>query len=97
MVAKELRGEDVLAPASQIRLVRVPADPFAELTLAESEIYETTGCRVIAITDDSGLSSTVDPIGSSRATNDLSLWEPTRRSGGSRNDSMFRQRKQSRE
>lgn len=61
MIAKELRDEDVLAPASQIRLVRVPADPFAELTLAESEIYETTGCRVIAITDDSGLSSTVDP------------------------------------
>ena len=61
MIAKVLRGEDVLAPASQIRLVRVPADPFAGSTLAESEIYETTGCRVIAVTDKSGFSSTVDP------------------------------------
>ncbi|WP_275039165.1 cation:proton antiporter regulatory subunit [Halococcus saccharolyticus] len=30
-------------------------------TLAESGIYETTGCRVIAVTDDSGFSSTIDP------------------------------------
>jgi len=61
MIAKELRGEDVLAPASQIRLVRVPADPFAGTTLAESGIYERTGCRVVAIEDDTGLSSTIDP------------------------------------
>jgi len=61
MVASELRGEDVLAPASQIRLVRVPATPFAGSTLADSNIYEKTGCRVIAIEDDSGLSSTIDP------------------------------------
>jgi Trk K+ transport system NAD-binding subunit len=61
MIAKELRGEDVLAPASQVRLVRVPAGPFAGSTLAESDIYEMTGCRAIAVTDDSGFSSTVDP------------------------------------
>lgn len=61
MVAKELRGEDVLAPASQIRFVRVSAGPFAGSTLAESGIYEQTGCRVIAIEDRSGLSGTVDP------------------------------------
>ena len=61
MIARELRGEDVLAPASQVRLVRVPADPFAGSTLAESEIYEMTGCRVIAIMDNSEFSSTVDP------------------------------------
>lgn len=61
MVAKELRGEDVLAPASQIRLIRVPASPFAGSTLAESQIYEQTGCRVIAIEDESGVSTTVDP------------------------------------
>lgn len=61
MVAHELRGEDVLAPASQIRLIRVPASPFAGATLAESGIYEATRCRVIAVEDDSGLSSTVDP------------------------------------
>jgi len=61
MVAMELRGEDVLAPASQIRLVRVPATPFAGSTLAESGIYERTGCRVVAIEDDDGLTSTVDP------------------------------------
>lgn len=61
MVAKELLNEDVLAPASQIRLIRVPADSFAGSTLAESEIYEKTGCRVIAIEDESGLSSNVDP------------------------------------
>lgn len=61
MIAKELRGEDVLAPASQIRLVRVPASPFQGSTLAESGISEQTGCRVIAIEDESGLSGTVDP------------------------------------
>ncbi|MEF8856159.1 MAG: NAD-binding protein [Haloplanus sp.] len=59
MVAKELRGEDVLAPASQIRIVRVAAEPFAGSTLAESGIYEETGCRVIAIED--GRSGAVDP------------------------------------
>nr|WP_311173202.1 NAD-binding protein [Halobellus sp. ZY16] len=61
MVARELRGEDVLAPASQIRLLRVPTTPLAGSTLAESGIYEKTGCRVIAIEDESGLTSAVDP------------------------------------
>jgi Trk K+ transport system NAD-binding subunit len=61
MVARELRGEDILTPASQIRLLRVPAAPFAGSTLAESGIYEQTGCRVIAVEDDSGFSSTIDP------------------------------------
>lgn len=61
MVARELRGEDVLAPASQIRLLRVPATPLAGSTLAESGIYENTGCRIIAVEDDSGFTSTIDP------------------------------------
>jgi voltage-gated potassium channel len=61
MVASELRGEDVLAPASQIRLVRVPATQFAGTTLADSNIYEKSGCRVIAVEDDTGLSGTIDP------------------------------------
>jgi Trk K+ transport system NAD-binding subunit len=61
MIARELRGEDVLAPASQIRFVRVPATPFAGSTVAESDIYEQTGCRIIAIEDSAGVSSTVDP------------------------------------
>lgn len=61
MIAKELRGEDVLAPASQIRLVRVPATPFTGSTLAELGIYEKTGCRVIAIDDGSTITSVVDP------------------------------------
>jgi Trk K+ transport system NAD-binding subunit len=61
MMAMELRGEDVLAPASQIRLVRVPATPFAGSTLAESGIYEQTGCRVVAVEDEDGLTSTIDP------------------------------------
>jgi Trk K+ transport system NAD-binding subunit len=61
MVARELRGEDVLAPASQIRLLRVPAKPLTGSTLAGSGIYEKTGCRVIAVEDESGFTSTVDP------------------------------------
>ncbi|AJF27839.1 TrkA family potassium uptake protein [Haloarcula hispanica] len=61
MVARELRGEDVLAPASQIRLLRVPATPLVGSTLAKSGIYEKTGCRVIAIEDESGFTSAVDP------------------------------------
>lgn len=61
MVARELRDEDVLAPASQMRIIRVPATPFSGSTLAQLNIYEQTGCRVIAIEDDSGVSSTIDP------------------------------------
>ena len=61
MIAKELRGEDVLAPASQIWFVRVSASSFAGSTLAESGIYENTGCRVIATEHESGLSSNPDP------------------------------------
>ncbi len=61
MVVRELRGEEVLAPASQIRLVRVSARPFAGKTLAESGIYEQTGCRVVAVEDGSGFTGTVDP------------------------------------
>jgi Trk K+ transport system NAD-binding subunit len=61
MVARELRGEDILAPASQIRLLRVPATPLSGSTLAESGIYEKTGCRVIAVEDETGFTSTVDP------------------------------------
>jgi Trk K+ transport system NAD-binding subunit len=61
MVARELRGEEVLAPASQVRLVRVPATPFAGTTLAESGIYERTGCRVIAVEDDGEWTGVVDP------------------------------------
>jgi len=61
MIAKELRGEDVLAPASQIRFARVSASSFAGSTLAESGIYENTGCRVIATEHESGLSSNPDP------------------------------------
>ncbi|MEF8757942.1 MAG: NAD-binding protein [Halobacteriales archaeon] len=61
MVARELRGEAVLSPASQIRLVRAPARPFAGDTIAESGIFEKTGCRVIAIEDESGIDDTVNP------------------------------------
>ncbi|MEZ3117428.1 TrkA family potassium uptake protein [Halobaculum sp. MBLA0147] len=61
MVARELRGEDILTPATQIRLLRVPATPLAGSTLAESGVYEQTGCRVIAVEDDDGFVATVDP------------------------------------
>jgi len=61
MLAKELRGEDVLAPASQIRLIRVPATPFTGSTIAESGIFEQSGCRIIALEDDDGLQSTIEP------------------------------------
>jgi len=61
MVARELRGEEILSPATQIRLVQVSAEPFAGSTLAESGIYERTGCRVIAIENEDGRASAVDP------------------------------------
>jgi Trk K+ transport system NAD-binding subunit len=61
MVARELRGENVLAPASQIRFIRVPARPFAGSTLAGSGIYEQTGCRVVSMENETGVSGTVDP------------------------------------
>ncbi len=61
LVARELRGEDILAPGSQIRFIRVPATPFAGSTLTESGIYEGTGCRVIAVEDEHGPAHAVDP------------------------------------
>jgi Trk K+ transport system NAD-binding subunit len=61
MVARELRGENVLAPASQIRFIRVPARPFAGSTLAGSGIYEQTGCRVVSMENETGVSGTVAP------------------------------------
>jgi len=61
MVARELRGEEVIAPATQIRLLRIPARPFAGETLSDVGISEKTGCRVIAIEDESGIRDTVDP------------------------------------
>ncbi|MDX1748391.1 MAG: NAD-binding protein, partial [Halobacteriales archaeon] len=61
MIARELRNEDVLEPAGQIRFIRVSAAPFAGSTLVESGISERTGCRVIAIEDDSGVTSVIDP------------------------------------
>lgn len=73
MVARELRGEDVLAPASQIRIIRVHAGPFAGMNLAESNIYEQTGCRVIAIEDEDGISNTVEPHRTLTGDEQLSL------------------------
>ena len=92
MVARELRWEDVLAPASQIRIVRVSASPFAGSTLAESGIYETTGCRVIAVEDDGGTSATVVRIGRSPARSASRSSAPTSRSGDSASASASRRR-----
>jgi Trk K+ transport system NAD-binding subunit len=61
MTAKELRGEDVVDLASQVRVVRVPATPFAGTALADAGIYETTGCRVVAVQRDGDFSTDVDP------------------------------------
>ena len=61
MIAKELRDEDVVDPASQVRVVRVPATPFAGTPLADAGIYETTGCRIVAVQRDGDLSADIDP------------------------------------
>ncbi|MXR41088.1 TrkA family potassium uptake protein [Halobaculum sp. WSA2] len=61
MVARELRGEEVLGAGSQIRIDRVSADPFAGKTLAESGISARTGCRVIAIEHEGELTTSLDP------------------------------------
>ncbi|MFC6787506.1 potassium channel family protein [Halobaculum halobium] len=61
MVARELRGEEVLGAGSQIRIDRVPAEPFAGKTLAQSGIYERTGCRVIAAEHGGELTVSLDP------------------------------------
>jgi Trk K+ transport system NAD-binding subunit len=73
MVARELRGENVLDPASQIRVVRVPATPFAGETIASAEIPERTGCRVIAIENESGLTTRIDPQRELDADDQLTL------------------------
>ena len=61
MIAKELRGEEILDPGGQIRLIRVPATPFAGSTIAESGITEQTGCRVVAVENEDGETTVVDP------------------------------------
>ncbi|UIP00689.1 NAD-binding protein [Halobaculum sp. CBA1158] len=61
MVARELRGEDVIGAGSQIRIDRVSAEPFAGKTLADSGIYERTGCRVIAVERGGDLTMSLDP------------------------------------
>ena len=73
MVARELRGENVLDSASQIRVVRVPATPFAGETIASAEIPERTGCRVIAIENESGLTTRIDPQRELDADDQLTL------------------------
>lgn len=73
MVAKALRGEEVLEPGSQIRLIRVPATPFVGTTIANSGIYEQTGCRVIAVENENGLTSAIDPERELSADEELTL------------------------
>ena len=73
MVARELRGENVLDSASQIRVVRVPATPFAGETIASAEITERTGCRVIATENESGLTTRIDPHRELDADDQLTL------------------------
>ena len=60
MVARALRGEAVLDPGGQVRLIRVPATPFAGSTIAASGIA-ATGCRVVTIEDEDGETRVVDP------------------------------------
>ncbi|KPN32148.1 TrkA-C domain protein [Halolamina pelagica] len=60
MVAQALRGEEVLEPGGQVRLIRVPATPFAGSTIADSGIADT-GCRVVAVENAAGETTGVDP------------------------------------
>jgi Trk K+ transport system NAD-binding subunit len=60
LIARELRGEDVLGPGSQVRLVRVSAAPFAGTTLAESAIADTD-CLVVAVENDDGVNASPPP------------------------------------
>lgn len=72
MIAKELRGEEILDPGGQVRLIRVPATPFAGKTIAESGIADT-GCRVVAIEDADGRTSAVDPARELSAGDEFTL------------------------
>jgi len=60
LLARELRGEDVLGPASQVRLVRVSAAPFAGKTLANSGIADAD-CLVVAVQNDDGVNASPPP------------------------------------
>jgi len=73
MVAQALRGEEILDPGGQIRLIRVPATPFTGSTIADSGIAERTGCRVIAVEDESGETTTVDPAQALTGGEELTL------------------------
>ena len=57
-------------------MVRVSAEPFSRVSLADSGIYEQTGCRVIAIEDETGRSVTVDPREQLTGTEQLVLVGP---------------------
>ena len=73
MIAKELRGEEILDPSGQIRLIRVPATPFAGSTIAESGIAEKTGCRVVAVENEAGETTVVDPTKELSGNEELTL------------------------
>ncbi|WP_049981716.1 potassium channel family protein [Halolamina rubra] len=72
MVAQALRGEEVLEPGGQIRLIRVPATPFAGSTIADSGIADT-GCRVVAVENEAGETTVVDPERELSGTEELTL------------------------
>ncbi|NHN59996.1 MULTISPECIES: TrkA family potassium uptake protein [Halorussus] len=55
LLARELRGEDVLTPVEQLRVVRVEAGPFAGRSLDEAERGTDAGCVFVGVERDGEL------------------------------------------
>jgi Trk K+ transport system NAD-binding subunit len=49
LLAREIRGEDVLTPINQLRLIRVPAAEFTGRSLAEARSETADNCVIIGV------------------------------------------------
>lgn len=49
MVARSLFGEDVMTPASQIKMIRTGGEGLAGQSLSEADVGNRTGCTVVAV------------------------------------------------
>lgn len=61
LLASTILGEDVLSFDKQIEVVRAPAGPLADETLAEADIRARTGVTVVAVERDGDLLTGMDP------------------------------------
>jgi Trk K+ transport system NAD-binding subunit len=71
MLASKVLDEEVIAPQSQIEIVRTQAPGLVGRTLAEADVRAQTNCTIIAVERKDGLITEVEPELRVRADDDL--------------------------